>query len=238
MSKVAPWLALSVDWQDSEMFDDAPHGVRLAWICLLCLVKAQGRAGKVRFRGKAFAENYRLSIESVDELLECTGRAGAVVVEGDLLTVVNWKAYQDPKTRNRMSTKSQRCKGVTSKHLRFTKTSEKDATQHPPPSTTKKPPSPPHFSANVDSERLRRTLSNWLAYKPKPYKPLGLKALVSRIENRVLAHGEQAVVDAIERAMAQGYKGWDFDEWFDDRKQSGGGPKLPTDEEKANWTPV
>jgi hypothetical protein len=72
----------------------------------------------------------------------------------------------------------------------------------------------PPFPDSVDSPRLRQALSDWLAYKGKLPKPRALKALVTRITNRVEAHGEQAVVDAIERAMAQCYKGWDFDEWF------------------------
>jgi len=48
MSTHAPWLALAIDWQDSEMFDGASEGVRLAWVNLMCFVKAQGRAGKAR----------------------------------------------------------------------------------------------------------------------------------------------------------------------------------------------
>ncbi len=73
------------------------------------------------------------------------------------------------------------------------------------------------FSESVDSPVLREALENWLAYKSEKgfqYKPCALKALVSRIETRVTAHGEQAVVDAIQRAIASGYKGWDIDDWF------------------------
>lgn len=137
MSKVAPWLALSIDWQESEMFDDAPHGVRLAWVCLLCFVKAQGRAGKARFRGKAFAENYRLSMESIDELLARAGKAGAVVAEDGYLTVVNWKSYQDPKVRHSATPKPPKKKRLTKKNLQISKSA---ATQHPAPTTNHPPP--------------------------------------------------------------------------------------------------
>lgn len=140
MSKVAPWLSLSIDWQDSEMFDGASHGVRLAWICLLCFVKAQGRAGKVRFRDKVFAEKYRLAIESVNELLERTGRDGAVVVEGDYVTVVNWKSYQDPRARSKDCSKHKPRKHARSKRRHFSETYKNDATHHPPPSTHHPPP--------------------------------------------------------------------------------------------------
>lgn len=123
------------------MFDDAPHGARLAWICLLCFAKAQGRAGKVRFRGKAFAENYRLSMESVDELLARAGKAGAVTVEGDMITVVNWKCYQDPKARHSSNAQHQGGKRLTKKRRQISKSTENDATQHPPPSTQHQAPS-------------------------------------------------------------------------------------------------
>lgn len=73
----------------------------------------------------------------------------------------------------------------------------------------------PPFPSEIDSPRLRQSLADWLSYKGKTPKPRALKALVTRISKRVTAHGEQAVVDAIERAMAQDYKGWDIDDWFD-----------------------
>ena len=163
MSKVAPWLALSTDWQDSEMFDDAPHGVRLAWICLLCFVKAQGRAGRARFRGKKFAENYRLSIEVVDEMLARAGMAEAVLIEGDSVTVVNWKSYQDPKARNRGIDKHQAVKGVRKNKRQFSKSTENDATKHPPPSTHHPPPPPAPLKLNPSAPDPEPLSESWLA---------------------------------------------------------------------------
>ncbi len=159
MSQIAPWLALSIDWQDSEMFDDATHGVRLAWICLLCFAKAQGRAGRVRLRGKKFAGDYRLSVESVNEMLACASVAGAVRVDGDSITVVNWKSYQDPKARNSTTTKHKSGKDLTSKRRSFSKSAENDATQHPPPSTPNPVPRTSSASAFV-----RPTLAEVEAY--------------------------------------------------------------------------
>lgn len=94
MSSHAPWLALSVDWQDSEMFDGATPGARLAWVCLLCHVKAKGRGGSARFRPPAFASEYRLSTRSVLEMLERAQKCGAAIVEGDIVTLCNWTSYQ------------------------------------------------------------------------------------------------------------------------------------------------
>lgn len=90
----------------------------------------------------------------------------------------------------------------------------------------------PPFSDSI-SQAVRDSVNAWLSTKPKLYKPQALKALATRVEKRVQAHGEQAVITAIERAMSQGYKGWDFDEWFTDKPT----PRLPTPEEDAAWKP-
>lgn len=101
MSASAPWLALACDWSDSEMFDDSCHGVRLAWIELLSVTKAQGRAGCVRLRVRKFAEHKRLSVEAVEEMLVRATKAGAITRQGDEVTLINWRDYQDPKHRPR-----------------------------------------------------------------------------------------------------------------------------------------
>lgn len=166
MSKVAPWISLSIDWQDSEMFDDSSHGVRLAWVCLLCFAKAQGRAGKVRFRGKKFAEDYHLGMEVVEELLQRASRDGAIQVEGDYVIVVNWKSYQDPRARSVDCSKHKPRKHVTSKRAHFSKSAKNSATHHPPPSTHHPPPPP-----KADWEGVEEVLfSHGVALAPKAVK--------------------------------------------------------------------
>jgi hypothetical protein len=54
---------------------------------------------------------------------------------------------------------------------------------------------------------------DWLAYKRERregYKPTGLKALHRSIERMVADRGESAVIEMIYRAMASGWKGFDF----------------------------
>lgn len=186
MSATAPWLALAIDWQDSPMFDDANHGERLAWVCLLCLVKAQGRAGKVRLRNKAFAQNYRLSVESVDGMLAKAASAKAVTIDGDgVVSVVNWKRYQDPKARSSSDSNHKPRRGLRNNGKRFSKTSENDATTNPAPLTTNhttknQPPgvqgerrkrrksvevSEVAIPQPLDSPEVRSALETWLAYK-------------------------------------------------------------------------
>lgn len=121
------------------MFDGTNHGERLAWICLLCYVKAQGRAGKVRLRGKVFALQFRLTAQAIDGMISRAKEHGAITVQDEQIVVVNWKEYQDPRVRSPQVTSTTHVKKT---HRRFSKSSENDATHHPSPLTTI-PPKPP-----------------------------------------------------------------------------------------------
>lgn len=125
MSTTAPWLALAADWMDSDMFDDASQSERLAWVCLLCHVKTMGRAGRAKTRADTFKRTYRLSARAVNGMMARAQKCGSITIDGDVVTVCNWRAYQDPKAR----------KGVSNDGS-FTKTPgkpTKDATHHPVP---------------------------------------------------------------------------------------------------------
>lgn len=63
-------------------------------------------------------------------------------------------------------------------------------------------------------ESIRASARDWLAYKRErrePYKPTGLKTVITRIGNLTAEHGAQRVASAIERAIANGWKGFDHD---------------------------
>lgn len=135
------------------MLDDSAHGERLAWICLLCFAKAQGRAGRVRMRDKTFAQRYRLSVESVEAMMARAVTAGAVTVEGDTVTVVNWKLYQDPRVRSRGEENRRENEAEPPERRHFTKTSEKDATIHHPPPTKPPPTTKVFVRPTIDEVR-------------------------------------------------------------------------------------
>lgn len=67
---------------------------------------------------------------------------------------------------------------------------------------------------SLENESFRTAFEEWLAYKRddgQTYKPRGLKAMISLAERRVREHGVDAVVGAIEKAIAGGWEGWDHD---------------------------
>jgi hypothetical protein len=66
----------------------------------------------------------------------------------------------------------------------------------------------------VPAGPLRDATTRWLAYKgerKERYQPTGLRSLLSRIVNLTEAHGEATVIAAMDRAMANGWKGFDHD---------------------------
>lgn len=102
MSITAPWLALAADWFDSPMWEPMPGhpepatmGERLAWIALLCHAKLQGRAGKVTVRKNAFVRSYGLSMRALEGMLSRAQKCAALDVNGDVVTICNWRTYQD-----------------------------------------------------------------------------------------------------------------------------------------------
>lgn len=72
----------------------------------------------------------------------------------------------------------------------------------------------PEATAGIEPPSLRRSAEDWLAYKTERregYKPQGLKQFLSRIQNLASEHGHQKVTAALERAMANGWIGFDHD---------------------------
>ena len=66
----------------------------------------------------------------------------------------------------------------------------------------------------IEPAELRKAVDDWLAYKRErreAYKPQARKAFFSRVANLAVEHGARAVIDAMQRAMGNGWKGWDHD---------------------------
>lgn len=151
MSTTAPWIALAIDWHESEMFKDANNGERLAWLFLLQFVKAQGRAGKVKLRDKVFADKYRISVDAVNGMLAMARADGAVTVDDEgVVTVVNWRRYQDPKVRHSSATKHKPTRQLRTNGKGFTKSAATTHTTNHTPQTINQntptgasPPTPP-----------------------------------------------------------------------------------------------
>lgn len=81
---------------------------------------------------------------------------------------------------------------------------------------TKEAPTPvvADYSGTTFSPEMVAKVDAWLRYKQErreSYKPMGLKSLITEIQNNANAYGESAVMEVITRSMAANYKGIVFD---------------------------
>ena len=75
------------------------------------------------------------------------------------------------------------------------------------------------------SEKMADSVESWIEYKSERnerYKPRGLQAFFTQINKAENQHGAPAVVQSIESAMANGWKGWQHG-----LENSNGAPKKP-----------
>lgn len=70
----------------------------------------------------------------------------------------------------------------------------------------------------LDTLEFRTVLADWLRYKGKSaYKPEGLRSLISQAAKRANEHSTGAVIDAMQTAMSNDWKGWNFAASFEQR---------------------
>ncbi len=76
----------------------------------------------------------------------------------------------------------------------------------------------------LDCEAFKAVLADWNAYKRErreTYKPQGMAQMLGAAAERAKAHGVDAVVAAMKRAMANGWQGWDQTNAFQQGKPDG-----------------
>nr|DAL45703.1 MAG TPA_asm: hypothetical protein [Caudoviricetes sp.] len=81
---------------------------------------------------------------------------------------------------------------------------------------------PPDGLASL-SPALRGAVEDWLRYKTEkrePYKPQGLKSLVTEVKNNADRYGDAAVIKVITQSMSNNYRGIVFD-WLKKAPDSG-----------------
>jgi hypothetical protein len=69
----------------------------------------------------------------------------------------------------------------------------------------------------LDTDEFRQELDSWVAYKAErreSYKPVGFKQMLTHAANMAKQYGLAAIIAAMTKAMANGWKGWDQDSVF------------------------
>lgn len=76
-------------------------------------------------------------------------------------------------------------------------------------------PTDPVFELQrIKNQELREAVQSWMVYKKErkePYKSTGVKTLVSRILKLESQMGARQIMDSMERAMSNSWKGWEHD---------------------------
>ncbi len=110
------WIRLDVTWSQSEWLEELPPASRLAWVELLCYVKAFGVAGSVKRPSNVYlAKIWGLSKSSIEVMFAAAFHDSALVMDGPDLIVMGWADRQsDPKAAERMKAYRERLKGESS----------------------------------------------------------------------------------------------------------------------------
>lgn len=93
---------------------------------------------------------------------------------------------------------------------------------------------------NINTPEFRNAIAAWMAYKTERrdgYKPAGLKAMISRASKLAGEHGVQAVIDAMERAAANRWAGWDQPAAFPKSTKTRNGPGQTHNPDAAKGDP-
>ncbi len=169
-------------------------------------------AGQIAFGQESFARELKVNRTKLSRALKKLENWKQIEQQTNnrftVVTICNWETYQVSEPESAQPTNNKRTSG---EHQTRNKRAhpKKDNNFKKDKKVTPLPPLP----ANLDNDTFRDGIAAWLDYKP-PYKPPGLKALITRASRRAEEHGVSAVVKAFEKAMANGHKGWDFDSSF------------------------
>lgn len=93
------YVKLNANWMDSEWLIVLSAEARLAWVQLLCYVKAYGIGGRVKSKSPAvFAKQNFLGEESVEQMLRAAKADSALEIEEGEWVLTGWSQHQGDAT--------------------------------------------------------------------------------------------------------------------------------------------
>lgn len=109
------WIRLDTTWSQSGWVADLDPEARLAWVELLCHVKAHGYAGSVkRLSPNVAARLWGLRVTAVTDMEAAAVGDDALIVDEDEWIITGWSSRQsDPKAADRMRRYRERQQEVT-----------------------------------------------------------------------------------------------------------------------------
>ncbi len=145
--------------------------------------------------------------------------------KGTIVTIENWGLYQSKEIK---SNTKRRALATQKKHQMDTKKNGKNEKNE------KKSNKQTEKSIIADRNfalPVREIIEEWIAYKKEkrqPYTPIGLKQLLTQIENNISKYGEKAMIETIGFSMASNYQGIVWDRLKKSKRQGAGRPDMGT----------
>ena len=188
---------------------------------------------------------WKWSIGKVKRFIECLQSDNMINVEhfknGTLLTVVNYEVYQGMRNTNGTpidtpidtQTEHQRntdgtlidTQTETNKNDKNDKNDKEDKNNNPPisPQGEKRKTAVSIIESRNLTKEVEDIVKDWVAYKTERregYKPRGLEACITEIQNNIDKYGIEEVKNVINKTMSANYQGivWD---WLTDKKTKG-----------------
>lgn len=154
--------------------------------------------------------------EIIDQIIGCENlgkyleKIGWIEVENDAIVVTNFERHLSKSAKRRaISQKSAVDKRLTKCRLKKSTKSRPDKNRL----DNDKNKGDFDFLSEIN-EDIRDTVRDWMTYKSERregYKPMGLKQFLTLVNKRRAELGAAEVVIRMRRAMAGGWKGWDFE---------------------------
>lgn len=210
------------DWLKDPALSLCTPATRGVWIDLLSAMHEAGRVGSLSGTREQLARLARCVPADLAQALTDLQTTGAADVSerNGCVTVTNRRMVREAKERADNALRQAKHRGKSSSNAPITPLSHlyedetEDSFLSVLPDLLKQP-------------SILEAIKLWLTYKAGRgdfYEPIGRRTLFSRAAKLVAFHGESAVVDAIERAIANRWQGWDHADSFKNGAPNGRPP--------------
>ena len=222
------WIKIATDMFDNrkiKQIEILPDGdaIIVIWVKILCLAGVINEDGcllftkEIPYTEELMATQFNRPINTIRLALKTFEQFGMIEVIDSVIRISNWEKYQNiegmekvrEQTRKRVANYRGRQKQALIEQCNVTETlrnaTEKEEEKEEEVEKERDP-----LETSTLSDKSKAALRDWIAYKKErreSYKPMGLKALITKMENLEKTVGSNGVVDAINNSMACGYKG-------------------------------
>lgn len=211
--------------------------------------------GRIPYTDKMLATIFRMKETTVTMAIQTFEQFGMVEVVDGVITIPNWNkhqsldAYEKKKERDRIYQAERRAaqKALVEKSSDSPTTQSSDIAASEEDKERDKEKEEERDKKSVRenthtifkrllpdyqlSDDLQAKMGEWITYKTErkePYKEMGMKALLRKVENNAIFFGDKAVCDVIDESMSNGWKGIIFDRLVQKAQPSKQGYKKAT----------